>query len=773
MTKYFKIFTLGVCILLYTTSLAFAVYPTDTDNTIYFRKNVTFSGSDGTGLGTQPTSITDASAYTIDSDKLYVEFWEAMWHGGFWYCYCCASDLAVTVTSTAVSGGMDQDSVVLTLKDYVYSTSEGGTQAKWNKFINAFPGNNTTLGTSPTPSSAANLEVEDSQQLSMTWSGCMGDPTETASDTATAYVADDTTTSDDLVVRVNDSSFASGSETTCNPGDTLYIQVKDTDENHKGYSAETVTVTVRSRDLGDSVSLTLTETDTDTGIFQYADGLATADATAATLTDSILQVAATGGTNNIIVDYTDDADDTPSASLESTSATLSTGAALSSFSVSASSTQVAGTPFDLTITALKSDGTTLTSYTGTLNLTRNFVSPASGSSNISPTSTSGVSFSSGVATVSMTYADCGTITITATDTNNKTGTSSNITFVPYDFSLIASGLDTAVTTSSYARHMVNKPFTLTITARNASGSTTPNYTGTANLTLNYTSPSSSQSGALATSSLTSGYWSAGIATLSSQTYNKWGTIRITCTDATLTTQTGISANVVFLPKDFSLSLSSPKRSRTYFYPNEKFSCTVTARDYNSATLSNYQGTVSFSGSGLGLPADYTFTTSDSGTHTFSDLYGSSQTSTNISVKDATYTSITSASSSITVKSGTIKVISTTTPVGKAKVSVKLVGSDGSVLSEDDSTTFKVKLSEAKADNSASSDATATAVTITDGLASIYVTDNEAEKVTVTPISVSEDLTKESGTVTFGSLSGAGIAVPLWREIREPTEEGKR
>lgn len=457
-----------------------------------------------------------------------------------------------------------------------------------------------------------------------------------------------------------------------------------------------------------------------------------------------------------------------SPSLGWTDASQTVTVVAGSFSVTSStSTPVAGSSFTLTVTALDSAGATDTNYSGTVNLTVSYNSPSSGSGTLSVTSLT--SFSNGVAsTTSQTFSDCGTINIVATDSTEltKTGTSSNINMRPYDFTVVASSLDTDASGSDYARQTVAKAFTLTVTARNASGSTCPNYKGTANLTINYTSPSTSQSGSLGTTSLTSTYWTNGIATLDSQTYNKWGTITITCTDATLTTRIGTSANIIFIPKDFSISLSSAPASRTYYYTNEEFSATVTARDYNNSTITNYQGTIQFDASGLGgAITNYTYTASDSGSHKFSGLSGTSEKTTSISVKDTTYTAVTGLSSTITIKSATIKVISNSGPVGSISVQVKILDSSGNVLTEDDSTTFTVTITEFMKDNNTStSTATSIAVTVTDGVATITLKDTEAETVTVTP-SATPTLTAVSGTVRFGTVSGSGVGIQLWREIR--------
>jgi hypothetical protein len=465
-----------------------------------------------------------------------------------------------------------------------------------------------------------------------------------------------------------------------------------------------------------------------------------------------------------------------SPSLGWTDASQTVTVVAGSFSVTSStSTPIAGSSFTLTVTALDNAGATDTNYSGTVNLTVSYNSPSSGSGTLSVTSLT--SFSNGVAsTTSETFSDCGTINIVATDSaeSTKTGTSSNLDMRPYDFTVVASSLDTAASGSDYGRQTVAKPFTLTITARNASGSTCPNYKGTANLSVNYTSPSTSQSGSLGTSSLTSTYWTNGIASLTSQTYNKWGTITITATDATLTTRTGTSVNIIFIPKDFSITLSDPPASRTFYYVNEEFTATVAARDYNNSTISNYQGTLRFDASGLGgAITDYTYTAIDAGSHKFSGLSGTTEKTTSISVKDTTYTGIIGLSSTITIKSATIKVISNSGPVGSVNVQVKILDSSGNVITEDNSTTFAVTITEfMKDNNSATSTATTTKVTVSSGIATITIKNTEAETVTVTP-SATPTMTATAGTVRFGTVSGSGVGIQLWREIRGQTSEEKR
>lgn len=464
------------------------------------------------------------------------------------------------------------------------------------------------------------------------------------------------------------------------------------------------------------------------------------------------------------------ASESPDAGWVDATQPITVNSSASAFRVEASSLQVAGSSFSLKVTALDNGGNPATSFSATVDLAVNYISPSSGTGAFSVTRIQPSDFINGVAAITNeTFSDCGTIAITAVDLDDstRTGISANIDFRPYDFTVVVSGLDAS------GQHTVNKPFALTITARNTQGNTCPNYQGTANLSINYISPATGQSGSLGIGSLTASYWSDGMVTLTGQTYNKWGAISVTASDAILTNQSGASDSILFLPKDFSIILANPPASRTYYYTNENFSATVTARDYNDNAISNYAGAITFTGSGLNLPPNYTFTGADSGSHKFEGINGNSPRTTVLSVKDTVYLSVAGSSPGITVKSGSIKVVSTAGPVGLLGVEVKILDANGNLLNEDNSTTFIISIVEAMEDNnSCTSLNTSIPAIVTDGIAKIMLRDTEAETATVTPFST-PSLSALSGTIRFGTVSGAGINIPLWREMREPiAEEGK-
>lgn len=432
------------------------------------------------------------------------------------------------------------------------------------------------------------------------------------------------------------------------------------------------------------------------------------------------------------------------------------------YRVEASTPQIAGQAFNLTITAIDASGGVDPLYTFTANISITYVSPNSGTFSIDPASTS--DFVNGIATVSATYSDCGTISIVAIDSlfPTITGTRSNVLFLPFDFLVAASGMDTPT------RHTVNRPFVLTITARNASAGTCPNYKGLASLSVKDISPPSNQSGTLNITSLINDLWINGVSTITNQIYNKWGTVTIVATDATLNSQTGESPNIDFVPKDFFIVLSDPPASRTFYYTNEEFSATVTARDHNDDAVDNYQGTIEFADSDLNLPEDYTFTITDTGIHEFDGINSSDEIETTFSVNDATFTSLVGESEIIIIKEGIIKVNSAAGPVGSIRTTVEILDSDGNILTEDNSTTFTILIDEVIENGTASSTTTTSPVTVTNGVGEITITDTEGETVTVTPLST-PTLTPISGSVTFGTISGTGLGVELWREIRSPRE----
>ncbi|PLX83698.1 MAG: hypothetical protein C0618_12300 [Desulfuromonas sp.] len=148
----------------------------------------------------------------------------------------------------------------------------------------------------------------------------------------------------------------------------------------------------------------------------------------------------------------------------------------------------AGETFSLTIEALNTAGVATPNYTGTVTLSADNVSPATGVTGAISTTTANLT--DGTATLNQTYSEVGIMTITADDLDylghSITGTSENIgRFIPDQFRII-SGLTVdgilnhADTLFSYYGHEINGYSTapsIIIEALAVDGSRTQNYQG--------------------------------------------------------------------------------------------------------------------------------------------------------------------------------------------------------------------------------------------------------------------------------------------------------
>ena len=151
---------------------------------------------------------------------------------------------------------------------------------------------------------------------------------------------------------------------------------------------------------------------------------------------------------------------------------------------SAASPQTAGTAFNVTLTAQDSWGNPTGNLTGTKNLT--FSGPSKSPNNTSPTYPATATFSSGVATASVTLVDVQTTTITANDTTDSyNGTASN------NITVNAGGAS-SFTVSAPATATAGTAFTETLTALDAYGNTATGYAGSQTIT--FTGPATSPGG---------------------------------------------------------------------------------------------------------------------------------------------------------------------------------------------------------------------------------------------------------------------------------------
>jgi len=165
---------------------------------------------------------------------------------------------------------------------------------------------------------------------------------------------------------------------------------------------------------------------------------------------------------------------------------------VASFTISPVSSQAAGEPFTITVTAKDAQGNTATSFLGTVDI-------SDGTGTISPT-TSG-SFSSGVwsGSVTITGTQTGnTITVTNSAGTGETGTSNA-------FDITASDVASFTISAISSPQTAGSAFSITITAKDANGNTATSFTGTASL-----SDSTGTISPKLTGSFSSGTWTGNV-----------------------------------------------------------------------------------------------------------------------------------------------------------------------------------------------------------------------------------------------------------------------
>ncbi|MFH0855801.1 MAG: DUF6701 domain-containing protein [Candidatus Omnitrophota bacterium] len=420
------------------------------------------------------------------------------------------------------------------------------------------------------------------------------------------------------------------------------------------------------------------------------------------------------------------------------------------FAVEAATPQVAGQSFDIIITAKDEKANTDESYGGAVNLSLDYISPAKGSFPILPDNVSG--FVKGVLKVTTAkYPDCGLVTITATDSedSDQTGASSQILFLPASFIV-----------SAESPQIVSNPFKVSVTALNAAGLITPNYNSAVNLLPLAVTPLSIPKASFSPSVIAASSFLSGIAK-ADVSYNLYGTIKLKAEDSVDPAKSGISPDIVFLPKSMSISVIPANSERDFFYIGEPIEMVVKVLDALGGPIPNYPGAVELSsGIGLALPGPYTFTGADAGAHTFSAV--PAQAGSYTVVAQSQKGSLSVESSKITVKNATIEVIDTTSPVGTGEVTIQIVDDEGNVITSESGLTVNVEAVEDSDNGSAS--LAATSARFTNGKITLSVTDSEAETVTIL-VSSSYKIKTRKGAITFGRAGKTGINQLMWRELK--------
>ena len=288
------------------------------------------------------------------------------------------------------------------------------------------------------------------------------------------------------------------------------------------------------------------------------------------------------------------ATDTANGALSGVSNTITVPGAITHFRVTAPGAATAGSSFDLTVTALDANNTTVANYGGTIHFT------STDAAAMLPANTT---LSGGTGTFSATLKTAGSQTITITDTAN-----SAISGVSNAITVGTAGGSTAThfKVTAPGATVAGASFQFTVVAQDANNATVANYPGTIHFT------STDAAATLPANSTLSGGTGTFAATL-----NTAGSQTITATGTANSAISGISSAI-------AVGTTGGGTTVTHFgvtAPNSaaagaSFQLIVTALDANNATVTNYAGTIHFASSdpAATLPAN---TTLSSGAGAFS------------------------------------------------------------------------------------------------------------------------------------------------------------
>jgi parallel beta-helix repeat protein len=335
--------------------------------------------------------------------------------------------------------------------------------------------------------------------------------------------------------------------------------------------------------------------------------------------------------------------DAVNASLTKTSTSTVNPAAASTLSINGPTSATAGSSFSIVVTALDPFGNTATGYLGTVHLTSNDAQA------VLPADYMFAATDSGAHTFSITLKTAGVRSVTATDTTTATitGTESGITVSPANASKLSVAAPTAQTAGT--------SFTNTVTAQDAYGNTAPNYTGTVHFTSNDLAAALPTDYAFLAAD-------AGIHSFNTTLYTA-GSRTITATDTVTATITGKQSGIVVSPAVADHYLLSNPGAVTAGTP---VSITLTVKDAYGNTATGYAGTVHFisTDAQAALPADYTFTPTDAGVHSFSVTLKTAGAQT-ITATDTTSPSVIGKQSGISVSHAAASQLVVTNPVKPA------------------------------------------------------------------------------------------------------------
>jgi hypothetical protein len=227
-------------------------------------------------------------------------------------------------------------------------------------------------------------------------------------------------------------------------------------------------------------------------------------------------------------------------------------------------------------------------------------------------------------------------------------------------------------TTSVSSVPAGTALSVTVTALDPFGATIPNYSGTIHFT------SSDGSAALpADYAFVPG--DSGSHTFTGVVFETTGTQTITATDKINSGVTGNASVTVTAAVATQFGITAPTSSPA----GAAFSVTVTAEDSAGHPVAGYTGTIHFTSSDgtANLPANYTFTAADNGSHTFTGVILNSGGSQTVTATDTVSSSV-KGSASITVTTAQIFQVTATSPetAGAAfNVTVAAVDSSGRVV----------------------------------------------------------------------------------------------
>ena len=366
--------------------------------------------------------------------------------------------------------------------------------------------------------------------------------------------------------------------------------------------------------------------------------------------------ATAAGTDYWVATYNGDSNNGTAMSGLADEPVTITPAAATHLTVSVPASVTAGSPFSVTVSAEDQFDNLAPTYRGTVH----FTTTDAGSGVVLPADYTFTSGDNGTHTFtnSATLVTAGPQTVTVTDTTNSSVTGSGSLTV-------TTAAATHLTVSVPASVTAGSPFSVTVSAEDQFDNLAPTYRGTVHFTT-----TDAGSGVVLPADYTFTSGDNGTHTFTnSATLVTAGPQTVTVTDTTNSSVTGSGSLTVTTAAATHLTVSVPA-SVTAGSP---FSVTVSAEDQFDNLAPTYRETVHFTttdaGSGVVLPADYTFTSGDNGTHTFTNsatlVTAGPQT---VTVTDTTNSSVTgSGTVTVTAAAPTIATTQqpTTAPVGSS------------------------------------------------------------------------------------------------------------